>query len=310
MAQHSRSLESIFQQNSWVTIGTFDGVHLGHQEILRGITAGAHAVGAPAVAITFHPHPKVVLRGQQGPFYLTTPEERVALIGEMGVDLVVVYPFTHDVSAMSARGFVELIRKHLGLVKLWVGYDFALGRNREGNVAMLQSLGEELGYQVHQVAPFQLEGRVVSSSLVRQMVAEGEVDTVQHYLGRFYALSGQVVAGDGRGRMIGIPTANLAVAEEKLCPGGGVYACRAVVDGQSYAAAANIGTRPTFDGKSLVKQVEAHLLDFHGDLYGKEMQLEFARRLRGERCFESVQELVAQIQRDIEQTREVVAAHS
>lgn len=303
MVQHLRSLEQVYLKSSWVTIGSFDGVHRGHQEILSGLTVGAHAVGAPAVLLTFHPHPKVVLRDLKDPFYLTTPEERAALAAELGIDLVITYPFDRQTAAMSAHNFMALLKKHLALEQLWVGYDFALGHQREGDVNMLRVLGETLNYRVHVTPPVKVDGQVVSSSHIRRLLLEGQVEQASKMLGRPYRLDGPVIRGDGRGRMIGIPTANLAIPVEKICPAVGVYACRAVVEGKVFAAATNIGVRPTFDGKDRTTHVEAHLLDVDEDLYGREIQLHFIARLRGEIRFPSIEALVSQIRQDIQQTR-------
>ena len=308
MVLHYRSLEPVALSHAWVTIGSYDGVHLGHQQILRGMTAGAHAQGALAVVVTFHPHPRQVLRGEQGPFYLTLPDERAEILGGLGVDVVITHPFDAQVAAMPAEGFVQALKSHLDLRQLWVGHDFALGRGRQGDATFLRTLGEQMGYQVQVTDPVVLDGQVVSSSQVRQALSEGQVEKALALLGRAYRLEGQVVSGDGRGRTIGIPTANLAVPEGKLIPAGGVYACRAWVgSSQAYTAAVNIGSRPTFDGAPGVLHVEAHLIDGSGDLYGQSMRLEFYARLRGEKRFPNTQALINQIHQDIDRTRQLVS---
>ena len=295
------SLKSYHLKNTWLTIGSFDGVHRGHQEIVKKLSSGAHAVGAQAVVLTFFPHPAKVLGKRTDFYYLTSPEERAALLGEMGIDFVITYPFNLEVAATSARDFVKEIHAHLGFRHLWIGHDFALGRKREGDALTLRRLGEEFGFQVEVVNQVKVQDFAVSSSQIRALIREGKVDQAELLLGRPYKVKGKVVPGDGRGRTIGIPTANLKVWEEKLLPASGVYVCQAWVGGEQYGAVTNIGVRPTFDQQEPIPHLEAHLLDFDEDLYGQEVALEFIRRLRDEQRFPNPEALVAQINKDIEQ---------
>jgi riboflavin kinase / FMN adenylyltransferase len=310
--QHYYSLEEVnlqavnYKAAAWLTIGSFDGVHLGHQAIVRRLAAGAHAENAPAVVLTFHPHPAKVLRNRQGPFYLTTPEERADLLGEMGVDMVITHPFNHDVAGLSAREFISRLHNSLGMGHLCIGHDFALGRGREGNFELLQQLGTEFGYTVESFSPVELDEQVISSSRIRSALAEGDVVLAGRLLGRSYQARGAVIHGDGRGRTIGIPTANLELWNERLIPKPGVYACLAQVDGAAWQAVTNIGYRPTFDGQTVEIHVETHLLDFKHDLYGHEVALSFVERLRDEQRFSGVTELVEQIHRDIVRAREIL----
>jgi len=304
--QHFESLEQVSVENAWLTIGSFDGVHRGHQEIVRNLVTGARATSAPTVVLTFYPHPLFVLRGQNGPFYLTSPQERAALLGELGIDIVITNPFNQQVAATSARDFMGKLKRHLGLRQLWVGQDFTLGRNREGTLPVLRQLGVELGYEVQVLPPVEVDGLGISSSQIRIFLGKGEVDTAARMLGRPYRLTGKVVHGDGRGHTIGIPTANLAIWLERLVPKAGVYACQARFAHRIYAAAVNVGVRPTFDGKTLAPQVEAHLLDFEGDLYDQEIQLDFITRLRDEQRFPNIETLVNQIHHDINRTRSLL----
>ncbi len=297
--QHITALESVSLRDAWVTIGTFDGVHLGHQQIISKITAGAHQAGLPAVIVTFYPHPALVLRKREDPFYLTTPEERAVLLGELGADVVITIPFTPEVASLTAYEFMSRLKAHTGLSHLVVGYDFALGRGREGNAARLREIGAELGYTLEESGPVVLDGEAVSSTAIRACLLRGEIDRVNQMIGRTYRLTGRVVRGDGRGRRLGIPTANLSVWAARAIPGAGVYACHAVFNGATLGAVTNIGIRPTFEEQPVPPRVEAYLLDFDQDLYDQELALEFVARLRDERRFPDVQALVAQIQADI-----------
>lgn len=304
---HFRSLFDAHFRAAWVTIGSFDGVHLGHQAIARNLAAGAHHQGAPAVVLTFEPHPSIVLGKRTDPFYLTTAEQRAELLGDLGIDAVVTHPFTLDLAAKSPREFMEMVHRSLDLRHLWVGYDFALGRKRIGTVQVLSQIGEELGYEVHTTRPVTLDGEVVSSSLVREAVARGDVGQAARLLGRPHFLEGEIIRGQGRGRTIGIPTANLDIAPEVAYPKSGVYACRTVIDGITYGAMTNIGVRPTFEHQPVKPRVETFLLDFSGDLYGKTLRLEFVERIRDEQKFDGFEALVEQIHQDIETGRQILA---
>jgi riboflavin kinase / FMN adenylyltransferase len=297
------SLRDASINHAWLTIGSFDGVHLGHQHLIKKLGDGAHAVGAPAVVLTFHPHPVVVLRGKTGDIYLTLPEERAEILLNLGVDLVIIEPFTQELAQTSAREFVERLNNRLGLNHLLIGHDFALGRGREGNFEVLSKLGLEYGFKVEEVEAVQSQGEIISSSQIRLLLEAGDVSRAGIWLGRPYQVSGKVVSGDSRGRSIGFPTANLSVTPGKILPASGVYACRAWVDGQVWGAAINIGVRPTFDGQGSVLHLEAHLLDYSGDLYGQTISLEFIERLRGEVRFPDIQALIAQINQDVQKTR-------
>ncbi len=303
--QHYRSLADVSLQNAWLTIGVFDGVHRGHQAVLSQLAAGAHANGAPAVLLTFDPHPAVVLAGRDLKL-LTTPEERAALVSALGVDAVVTHPFDRVLAETSARDFMSALAERLGLRRLLIGYDFALGRNREGNAGRLAELGRELGYEVQIIEAVGDESGVISSTEIRKLVSLGSVEAAASLIGRPYALSGTVVHGDGRGRRINIPTANVQYPESKLLPANGIYACRARLGADLYAAATNVGVNPTFTPEKRTVNVEAHLLDFDRDLYGETLTLEFIARLRDELKFDSVEALLKQIHADIEQTRQIV----
>jgi riboflavin kinase/FMN adenylyltransferase len=303
---HYRSLEELSLQNTWLTVGVFDGVHRGHQEILSNLTAGAHANDAPAVVLTFWPHPGVVLGKRERMKNLTTPEERAELLGNLGVDAVITHPFDLEFANLSAREFMTRVSQRLGLRSLWIGHDFALGRNREGNFERLTELGRELGYEVQAINAVTNGGDVLSSSLIRERVRNGEVAHAAENLGRFYSLSGPVVHGDGRGRKINIPTANIDYPKDKVIPAFGVYACWARIGDEKHPAAVNIGINPTFTPDKETPNVEAHILDFDRELYGETLKLEFVQRLRDELKFDGVDALLKKIHEDIAQTREIL----
>lgn len=304
--QHYRSLEDISYQNTWLTIGVFDGVHRGHQEILSNLTAGAHENGAPAVVLTFWPHPGVVLGKRKNLKSLTTPEERADLLGSLGVDAVITQPFTPEFANLSALDFMRIVSKRLDLRSLWIGHDFALGHNRSGDLDRLTDLGKKLGYAVQVIGPVKNGTDVLSSSLIRQRVRNGDVARAAENLGRFYSLSGPVVHGDGRGRKINIPTANIDYPKDKVIPANGVYATWAWIGGERYSSATNIGINPTFTPDKEMPNVEAHLLDFERDLYGGELKIEFVARLRDEMKFDGVDTLLKQIHADIGKTRKIL----
>lgn len=305
--QHYWSLDGINLDRTWLTIGSFDGVHLGHQDLIQQLTAGASRAGSPAVVLTFYPHPATVLRGRTEPFYLTSPDERAQRLGQLGVDVVITHPFNLQVAATSARDFMQTLVEALQIEHLVIGHDFALGKDRAGDFETLRQIGLECGYQTSQITPFLIDGQVVSSSHIRFLLGAGQVEEAGRMLGRNYTITGKVETGDQRGRTIGIPTANLAVWAERAIPVTGVYACRIQFGGQTYASVTNIGVRPTFEFKAVPPRVEVHILDFDQDIYGEEVQLEFVSRLRDEQRFSTITALVEQIQTDIHQAREILS---
>ncbi len=302
-----RQLEQVPLQRAVVTIGGFDGVHLGHQALLAAVRRAAQQHRARPVVVTFDPLPRAVLRGRAHNFYLTLAAEKVALLAEHGAQGVLLLPFTRELAAQPGRAFVAALHRRLQFPCLCVGYNFALGRNREGDVPALRAWGREMGYSVQVVGPVTVPGvGIVSSSRIREALYQGRVERAARLLGRPYRLSGPVVPGDARGRGLGFPTANVEPDARKVRPANGVYAAWAWVAGQAHPAVVNIGHRPTF-GAAPRPRVEAHLLDFHGDLYGQTLSLDFLQRLRAERAFPSVDALRAQIARDVQQAREVFA---
>ena len=284
-----------------VTVGNFDGVHRGHRELLAGTMAEAAAVGGPAVAVTFDPPPLSVLAPAALKPPLSTPDDRHRLLVAAGVGRVAFLRTTPALLALGPEAFFEDVILGLFRAKAVVeGFNFRFGRARTGDTAELWRLCAKHGVRFREVPPLLLDGEAVSSSRVRAAVAAGDVSTAAELLGREYAIAGTVEAGARRGRTIGFPTANLG-GVPTLVPGTGVYAVRATVDGRTHPAAANVGPNPTFGDDA--RKIEVHLLDFNGDLYGKEMCVSFVRRLRDTRPFDGVGELVEQLGKDVAAAR-------
>jgi riboflavin kinase/FMN adenylyltransferase len=292
------------RQPTYLAIGSFDGVHLGHQKVLRKLVAAARENGARSAVLTFFPHPKRVLQNLKGRYYLTTLPERVALLAQSGVDLIITHPFTDEVRRTRAADFVEQLRHYLNMQQLWGG-KFALGYKREGDVPFLRELGQEKGFTVEVTnVMVKWHGQLVSSSRVRHGLATADIADVTGCLGRYYAVSGEVVRGDMRGRTIGFPTANLDEWQEQCLPANGVYATYAWIGDERFAAATNVGVRPTVNGRGVT--VEAHLLDFEDDLYGQEIRVEFVSFIRPEKRFAGLDALKAQIAADVIEIRQVL----
>ncbi len=292
---------------AWITIGSFDGVHLGHQSIINKLIDGSRKFHTPSIVVTFFPHPVKVLGGVKGPFYLSSPEEKDKILKMMGVDSILTLHFNHDLAATSAEKFIQVLYQQLKFNCLLIGYDFTFGANRSGNIDTLTALGKEIGFCVRAVRPFQYDSKPISSSMIRELISSGNMPEASRLLGRPYSLSGNVIHGDGRGKHIGLPTANLGFWEEKLVPGNGVYAAIAKINNQSFMSVINIGNRPTFYEQPTLKTVEAHILDFNQEIYGREIQLDIIERIRPEKKFASAQELMVQINQDIQFAREVLA---
>ncbi len=289
-----------------VTIGNFDGVHRGHQALIRAAARRAGEQGGRTVVLTFDPHPARLLDPEGAPATLTTLDQKGELLGGLGVDVFVVLPFTPELARLPAEGFVGgVLVEALGAQSVVVGEDFRFGHRRRGDVPRLEELGGRHGFEVEALPPVLHEGLPVSSSRVREVLARGQVEEARALLGRSFFIDGRVVEGERRGRTLGFPTANLATPNETL-PLGGVYAARCrVPPGRWIPAVVNIGRRPTFGGGGV--SVEAHLLDFEADLYGAELRIEFVGRLREERRFDGPEALVAQIGEDVSRARALVA---
>lgn len=287
---------------SAVALGVFDGVHLGHRAILGAAVAQARAVSATAVVCTFDPHPLEVLQPDRAPLAITTLDERLALIAETGIDVAVVLPFDKELAAVEPEAFVkDVLVERLSARHVVVGFNHRFGRGARGDAALLRELGERLGFGVEVVEPFTVDGVEVSSTKIRAALRRGDLDAAARMLGRPYTLPGKVVAGAGRGRTLGFPTANVA-PDRPVLVAPGVYACTVDVGGVSHRAVVNVGVRPTFDEHTLA--VEAYLLDFSGDLYGQSIRLVFVARVREERRFPSVDALRGQIEADVATARQ------
>ncbi len=304
--QHVYNLQDLMiQQPSMVTIGVFDGLHRGHQYLIRSLVKEAHERGLLAGVMTFHPHPDEVLRGPKGRYYLTTVEERAALLVEMGVDYLVTHPFNTDVMQIRAADFVNRLVNYMRPQCMWVGADFALGHKREGDVAFLTARGAEQGFDVKAIALVDAEDDVVSSTKIRAALREPNLATAANLLGRSYSVRGEIIHGMKRGRQLGYPTANLQVPAGKLIPANGVYAGWVTLGNERFMAATNVGYSPTFGNEAVT--VEAYLLDFDRDIYGQQMTLTFEKHLRPEMKFDGLDALVAQLGRDVEAVRAYLA---
>jgi riboflavin kinase/FMN adenylyltransferase len=304
--QHISDLNQLNLKDCWLTIGSYDGVHLGHQQIIEPLVQGAHQSGLPAVVVTFHPHPMLVIQEQNRPFYLTLPEKRARILGELGVDYVLTYPFTNDTSLMSAKDFVSALHDRSRFSCLWIGHDFALGRDREGDSDRLRELGDKFGYSLHQSSPYFFKEELISSSLIRNKIRDGLIEEANQLLGRTFEISGIVIAGENRGKSLGFATSNLDVPLEVVDIKPGVYACWAEVQGERWKAVTNIGFRPTFDDGLTSPRIETHLLGFSGDLYGEELHLQFVDRLRDEMKFDQVSDLQVQVKMDITEAERIL----
>lgn len=288
-----------------VTIGNFDGVHLGHQMLFAEVVQRAYRQHGTSVAITFDPHPLQVLR-PEGIKLISTCAQKIELIGHAGIDVLVIVPFTMQFAATSAVHFVdEILVRRIGVKELVVGYDYAFGKGRTGNIQFLQAQGQEKGFPVTVVDAHYENGMLVSSTKVRELIAEGRMADARSLLGRFYQIRGEVQRGKQRGgKEIGFPTANLHLDVEDLIPRIGVYVCQVICDGKCYGGVLNIGYNPTFGEEKLV--AETHIFDFNQNIYGKPIKVNLLQFLRSEKKFSGVQELAAQISLDVVQAKQVL----
>lgn len=295
------------QGETILTIGVFDGVHAGHRYLLNKIQQRAAEKNLLSGVVTFSPHPQSVLHPRKQLPWLSNLEDRVQAIQGLGIDIVAVLTFTPKLARLSAQEFISLVKKHLRVYGIIVGPDFALGRGREGNINLLRALGRKMQFSVEVIPPYTINGEVVSSTLIRQALVQGDMRRVERLMGRYFHLNGKIITSDKRGRVLGFPTANLdiPITSAQALPGNGIYATIAQVDGKQFPSATNIGIRPTFgEGE---RMVETHLLNYQGNLYGKEIRVEFVQKLRDEQRFPSSEELKAQIEKDVREVEAILA---
>lgn len=306
-----RSLEELPQKpaNAFVTIGNFDGVHLGHQMLFSEVVGKAYRHGGVSIAITFDPHPLQVVRPQSGLKLISTFEQKVELIQMANLDILVVLPFTPELAATPAETFIDRLLRHVGVSELVVGYDYAFGKGRQGDIPFLREQGRQRGFAVSVVEAYYVDGMLASSTKIRELVTQGRMREVRKLLGRYYQIRGEVKVGKKRGGAeLGFPTANLHIAPEDLCPRHGVYVTQVTYGGKCYGGVLNIGLNPTFaaqDGEQPIR-AETHIFDFDQDIYGHPIKVNLLRFLREEKKFSGPQELTAQIAEDIRQARQVL----
>ncbi|MFQ5610886.1 MAG: bifunctional riboflavin kinase/FAD synthetase [Anaerolineae bacterium] len=300
-----RNLSEVrLNSRSILTIGTYDGIHLGHQRIVTRLMKSARAHQVPGVLVTLHPHPRTVLVPDRPAALLTTPEEKIDVLAKLGLDILVILPFSKEFAQTSAREFIQILVDIFRPLEIWEGYNFGWGKNREGNIDLLQELGQAHNFKLSIIGPQEMASEVVSSTRIRGLLRAGEVREAASLLGRYPSLRGSVVPGAGRGRIIGFPTANLAVSPDRLLPADGVYAAFVWIDEQRYPGVANIGVRPSFNETE--RTVEVHIFNFDRNIYDKPIQVDFVAHLRPEQKFESIEALNAQIRQDAVQARQLL----
>ncbi len=299
-----------FSQNrdSLVTIGVFDGVHLGHKYLISQLKELAGQQGLADIVITFSKHPQETLTPHSRPPFLSDAAEKTLLLQKEGVAAVIVLTFTPELSRLSAREFLTLLKKHLHMKGLVIGPDFALGRNSEGNIPTLRLLGAEMGFSVTVIPAVRNNGDIVSSTAIRKALADGDMEKVRRFMGRPFSLHGRVIHGKGRGAGLGFPTVNLDILPGQAIPSDGVYATCAQVNNSTYPSVTNIGKNPTFGDTR--RSVESYLIDYHDNLYEHEVKIDFIRKLRGEIKFATPDDLIKQIYEDIRQARTIIACET
>src|SRR3989338_3932316 len=290
-----------------LALGNFDGVHIGHKEIFRRVVERAGEIEGNSIVYTFEPHPLRIIAPARTPLLLTTFRKKMELIAGSGIDITVCADFTKRFADQHPRDFArETLVGKKGVKEVFVGYDYKFGRGREGTIDYLKKMGEEFGFKVTVIDAITVDGQVVSSTLVRDKIEDGDMEKANRLLGRWYSIEGKVVDGFKKGVMIGFPTANIDTSYD-LLPHTGVYAARTIIDGEIYDGIANVGFNPTFHRDRL--SVEIHIFDFSSDIYGREIEIIFIKRLREEIEFGSAEKLKAQIKKDIEVTREILGKY-
>jgi len=292
------------EKDMLLTIGVFDGVHLGHKYLLSYLIEHARQQDLLSGVVTFRQHPQEVLSPQTRLPFLTDLAERTNLLKNEGIEAIITLSFTSELAQLSARQFVSLLKRYLRMRGLVIGPDFTLGRNREGNTNSLRTLGQDMNFTVTVIPPIMINGEVVSSTAIRNALTNGDMKRVLNLAGHPFSLNGRVTSGAGRGLELGFPTANLDIVPEQALPADGVYATWAYIDGKAYQSMTNVGKRPTFGGSQ--RTVEVYVLDYHSDLYGRELKIDIMARLRSEEQFDTVDELKKQITEDIKQGRAIL----
>jgi riboflavin kinase / FMN adenylyltransferase len=290
--------------DSLITIGVFDGVHLGHKHLISRLKELASQQGLCTVAITFHKHPQETLTPGSHPPFLSDSTEKAQLLKKQGVNAVIVLNFTPELSRVRARDFVTLLQTRLRMKGLVIGPDFALGHRGEGNIPTLRQLGDEMGFSVTVIPPVKKNGEIISSTVIRRAMAEGDMRKVQQLMGRPFSLHGKVIRGKGRGAGLGFPTVNLEILPGQALPPDGVYATRAHIDDKSYPSVTNVGMNPTFGNNE--RTIESYLIDYHDNLYDREVKIDFIYKLRDEIKFDNADDLIKQIFEDIRRTRTIL----
>jgi riboflavin kinase/FMN adenylyltransferase len=308
LIEHIDNIERPFE-NAVITIGNFDGVHIGHQALFHAVIEKADALGGTSIVMTFEPHPARVLKKNDHPPLITLYEQKVELVASLGIDILICFPFTREFAAISAKEFVEdILLKRIGMKAIVLGRDYTFGRNREGNLDLLQTYAENLGFEVivaDWIQTLNTQPGRISSTHTRELVMAGKVADAQKLLGRYYQIRGIVATGRNRGgRLLGFPTANITLHDE-LCPKTGIYAVTVECGSKQYKGVANIGYRPTFDDHEFA--VEVHILDFNDDIYGHKIRVNFIQRIRDEIKFSNISELSDQIKKDIVKAREILS---
>jgi riboflavin kinase/FMN adenylyltransferase len=293
------------QGETLLAIGVFDGVHAGHRYLLKQLQKRAAEKHLLSGVLTFNPHPQSVLHPDDQLPWLSNLEDRVTTLQQLGVNIVAVLTFTPELAQLTAQDFMSLLKKYLKMRGIMVGPDFALGRGGEGNISLLRTLGNQMEFSVEVISPYTINGELVSSTLIRQALIQGDMKRVEKLMGHHFYLRGKVITSDKRGRALGFPTANLELKPQQALPNNGIYATITHVDGKQFPSATNIGTRPTFgEGR---KMVENHLLNYKGNLYSKEIMVEFVQKLRDEKRFASSEELKTQIEKDVRKVQALLA---
>ncbi len=290
-----------------LTIGNFDGVHIGHRELLKKIKAECQAKNLLFVVVTFVPHPQKILQPDKERFLINSYEQRRTLLKRIGVDILIEMKFTRDFSTLKAEDFLsKYLLSYPNLKDFYLGYDFAFGANKEGDYDLVNSICHPKGVAVEIQPKFEFHGQVVSSSLIRERLLSGKIDEVENILQRPFHLEGVVVKGEGRGKKIGFPTANIQVSQDLIIPQKGVYVTRTIYKGMTYQSVTNIGNNPTFkDGNQL--HIETNLFDFNMDIYGETLDIQFLHKLRDERKFPTVNDLINQIKTDVDAAKDYLS---